>query len=171
MNKAVANSPSQAPNVENADQKASVKVPLLKRKKIVFGGIGIVLIGIVFAGLFFSGMLHKLMGGHQPVLLAGPVFVKLPEIVTNLSGNDGQDSYAKLKVTLEVTDSKAANFVRTNMPKFVDVFQTYLRSMQPGELGGASGTYRLKEALISRVRIVAAPVQIQDVLFEELIVQ
>ena len=57
------------------------------------------------------------------------------------------------------------------MPRLLDLFQTYLREMRPEELRGSIGTYRLREELMSRANIAAAPVRIQDLLFVELLVQ
>lgn len=125
----------------------------------------------ICGGLWFSGIAPKLLHLRPANLLAGPVFLRVPEIITNLNGSDGQDSYAKLRVTLELTNAKTAKVVNADMPRLIDMFEAYLRAMHPSELRGASGTYRLREALIARARIATAPAAVQDVLFEELIVQ
>ncbi|CAG4925850.1 unnamed protein product, partial [Acidocella sp. C78] len=77
----------------------------------------------------------------------------------------------KLEATIELADQKSAKIATADMPRIVDVFQTYLRAMRPGELRGASGTYRLREALIDRVEVATAPAVVKDILFQELIVQ
>jgi flagellar FliL protein len=61
--------------------------------------------------------------------------------------------------------------VQAAMPRLLDLFQTYLREMRPDEFRGSAGTYRLREELIARATLAAAPAQVQDVLFTELIVQ
>jgi flagellar FliL protein len=141
-----------------------------RKKAIIASGLIVSLCLIVGSAWFFK-FLPKSFYHHVPSTYAGPVFVNVPEIITNLAGNDGQDSYVKLKVTIEVADVKAAKSISMNMPKFVDMFQAYLRAMHPNELRGSSGTYRLRESLIARARIIAMPVQVKNVLFEELIVQ
>ncbi|MBE7210822.1 MAG: flagellar basal body-associated FliL family protein, partial [Gluconacetobacter diazotrophicus] len=52
-----------------------------------------------------------------------------------------------------------------------DLLQSYLRSMRPDELKGGEGMYRLREALIYRLDGAFAPVEVEDVLFTELLVQ
>lgn len=146
-----------------------------KKKKRVFRPvimISCLALGLLFlcAGLWYSGIAKEFFHG-SPSKVAGPVFLPVPEIITNLNGKNGEDSYAKLKVTLELPDADAAKKANMNMPRLVDMFEGYLRAMHPSELHGASGTYRLREALISRARIAMAPTVVQDVLFEELIVQ
>ncbi|MHB1302770.1 MAG: flagellar basal body-associated FliL family protein [Acidiphilium sp.] len=119
--------------------------------------------------LWLSGLLP--FGRYEAVAAASPVYVDVPEIVTNLNVPSGQDSYAKLKATLELPAGSSPEAIMKDMPRVIDMFQTYLRAMRPSELRGASGTYRLREALINRVRIAVAPNVVQDVLFQELIVQ
>jgi flagellar FliL protein len=53
----------------------------------------------------------------------------------------------------------------------VDQFQTYLRELRVEELSGSAATYRLKEELLRRVKIAAAPMDVEDVLFKDMIVQ
>jgi flagellar FliL protein len=57
------------------------------------------------------------------------------------------------------------------MPRIIDLFQTYLREMRPEELRGSAGTQRLREELVARANLVAAPARVVDVLFQEIIVQ
>jgi flagellar FliL protein len=57
------------------------------------------------------------------------------------------------------------------MPRILDLFQTYLRDMRPEELRGSEGSYRLREELVGRASVAVAPAHVQDVLFEELIIQ
>ena len=77
----------------------------------------------------------------------------------------------KMQAELEVPDAVSAAAVNTQMPAIVDMFQTYLRTMQPGDLQGAEGLYRLREAFLARANVIVAPASVQDVLFIELIVQ
>jgi flagellar FliL protein len=57
------------------------------------------------------------------------------------------------------------------MPRILDLFQTYLRDMRPDELRGSEGSYRLREELVGRAMVAAAPAQVRNVLFEEMIIQ
>ena len=57
------------------------------------------------------------------------------------------------------------------MPRILDLFQGYLREMRPEELRGTASTYRLREELLARTNIAAAPARVTAVLFSEMIVQ
>jgi flagellar FliL protein len=61
--------------------------------------------------------------------------------------------------------------VRAAMPRLQDLFQTYLRDMRAEDLRGSMGTYRLREELIARADVAAAPAHVADVLFVEMLVQ
>jgi flagellar FliL protein len=43
--------------------------------------------------------------------------------------------------------------------------------MRPEELRGSEGSYRLRDELVGRAAVAAAPAQVRDVLFQELIIQ
>ena len=156
------------------------------KKRLVLLGAPLLLV-LVLGGLWFSGILPGMLGmgkkeaaaehgGAGPHLddakaAAAPIFVEVPEIVANLDSGQRRASYVKLKPKLEVAKAADEPIVAENMPRLLDLFTTYLREMRPEELRGSIGTYRLREELIARANIAAAPAHVLDVLFTEMIVQ
>jgi flagellar FliL protein len=137
-----------------------------------------VLLAAVGAGLWFSGILPNLLGmHHEPAHhdeAAGaepPSFLDLPELVANLNGNPQRPSYVKIIARLEIPKADDVEKVRAVMPRLQDMMQTYLREMRPEELRGSAGTYRLREELIARANVAAAPARISDVLFTQMLIQ
>lgn len=124
------------------------------------------LIGMWTAGVLPASLFHA-----KEAALPKLAYVSMPEILTNLAGNEGEEPYIKLKVAIELPAKANKMDIINKIPQLVDMFQTYVRSMHPAELQGAVGTYRLKEALLSRANIIVAPEVVNDILFEELIVQ
>ena len=57
------------------------------------------------------------------------------------------------------------------MPRITDQFQAYLRELRLDDLKGSAGVLRLKEELLRRVNVAAAPYKVRDVLLKEMIVQ
>ena len=131
------------------------------------------------AGLWFTGILPGLLGMGHAVhneqdavkMTSAPIFVDLPEMVANLNNNAARPSYVKLLARLEVPKQEDADRVRANMPRLQDIFLTYLREMRPEELRGSAGTYRLREELIARANVAAAPAHVTDVLFTQMLIQ
>jgi flagellar FliL protein len=107
----------------------------------------------------------------EPMKAPPPVFVDLPEIVANLNAGPRRTVFLKLHAKLELAKPEDQAAVTLQMPRLMDLFQTYLREMRPDELRGAAGTYRLREELIARADLATSPTKIVDVLFTEMIVQ
>ena len=92
-------------------------------------------------------------------------------MVVNLSGEDGQPRYLRLSVQLELSSPSDQQAVEAVMPRVVDQFQTYLRELRIRDLRGSQGIYRLQMELLSRVNAAAYPVEVKDVLFQEILIQ
>ena len=98
-------------------------------------------------------------------------FLKIPDMIVNLSSSDGQPRYLRLSVQLELENEDAKLSVENVMPRVIDQFQTYLRELRVRDLRGSAGIYRLQMELLSRVNAAAYPVEVQDVLFQEILIQ
>jgi flagellar FliL protein len=98
-------------------------------------------------------------------------FFEVPEILVNLASGGSATRYLKLKVNLEVKTEQDLLQLEYMMPRIVDDFQLYLRQLRVEDLNGSSGIYRLKEDLLMRANQAAAPLQISNVLFKEILVQ
>lgn len=151
-----------------------------KKKKLILLALPLVLVGIG-AGLWFSGILPGMLGQHAPEQAVAehadpapaprvPVFVAMPDITANLNA-PGRRAFIRLKSQMEVSGAQDAATLQAAMPRLVDLFTTYLREIRPEELRGSAGTHRLREELIARANIAAAPVRVTDVLFTEILVQ
>ena len=159
-----------------AEPAADAATPKGGRKRLILMAAPVLLAGIV-AGLWFSGILPRMLGlkHDAPKVEAAapnpPVFLELPEMVANLNSNPHRPSYAKVIARLELASPEDVERVKAALPRLQDLFQTYLREMHPEELSGAAGTYRLREELIARASVAAAPAKVKDVLFTELLIQ
>jgi len=105
------------------------------------------------------------------------LFIVLPLLIiggaagANLSSADGQPRYLRLSVQLELKNEEEKTSVEQVMPRVIDQFQTYLRELRVKDLRGSAGIYRLQMELLSRVNAAAYPVEVQDVLFQEILIQ
>ena len=134
------------------------------------------------AGGWFSGVIPKMLGHGGKAAAAQqakidlaasapPVYVDVPEILSNLNVAGKRPSFVKMHAKLEVSAQSDEAAVTAAMPRIQDLFQTYLRDMRPEELRGSEGSYRLREELIGRASLAAAPARVLDVLFVELIIE
>ncbi len=162
-----------AAKAEDATGEAAAK-PRSKKKLIMLAVP--LLLGGIGAGVWFSGMLSpappptaEAAAAPQPVNRQ-PVFVTMPDITANLNA-PGRRAFIRVRSQVEVAGPQDAAALQAAMPRLVDLFTTYLREVRPEELRGSAGTHRLREELIARANIAAAPARVTDVLFTEILVQ
>lgn len=158
------------------------------KKILLFVVIPLFILGGVGAGLYFTGTLDKLMAknedqGHEEAghgkkadkgekhAAPGAHFIEIPNMTVNLSTPGSQPRYLSLTVQLELKSMEDVHAVESVMPRIVDQFQTYLRELRVKDLRGSQGIYRLQMELLARVNDAAYPVEVEDVLFQEILIQ
>lgn len=108
------------------------------------------------------------------VIAAGPdgvTFFTLPDMVVNIQSTSGRPTFLKVKLTLEMRDPHLAQTLQSDAPRLQDMFQGYLRELRPEELAGSAGAHQLRQELLRRVNLIAAPGHVDAVLIEEMLVQ
>lgn len=159
------------------------------KKIIIIVVILLLVLGGAGAGLYFSGFLDKMLKKGEtteegaeapkdahgkegdPAANAGAQFLKIPDMIVNLNSEDGTPRYLRLSVQLEFKNALDLAAVEKVLPRVVDQFQTYLRELRVRDLRGSAGIYRLQIELLARVNQAAYPVEVQDVLFQEILIQ
>jgi len=165
-------------DAQEAEQDGSEGPPKKKKsKKLLLIVLPVVLLLGGGAGAYFMGV----FGGKEDPAVAKKkaeekarkevVYYPVPEILVNLSGTGGKTHYLKIKVSLELANKAEIPKVEAVLPRIVDNFQVYLRELRVEDLRGSAGLYRLREELLARVNIAAAPAKVSDVLFKEMLVQ
>ena len=151
-----------------------------KKKLLLFVALALFLVVGGAAGAYFSGLLEPLiamLGGADETAAeetTGPVeavFFDLPEILVNLNTGRRKSTFLKIRVSLELENAEDVARIEAVMPRIIDNFQVYLRELRVEDLKGSAGMYRLREELLTRVTLAAAPSKVSDVLFKEMLVQ
>lgn len=137
---------------------------------LVLGGGGAGLYFFVFSGAPKDA---KLAANETPVPVTPPevAFYDVPDIIVNIQSADGSPAYLKLSTSLELNTADEKAGMTALMPRIVDQFQGYLRELRIDDLKGSAGVLRLKEELLRRINVAAAPYKVRDVLLKEMIVQ
>ena len=135
---------------------------------LVIGGGG--------AGAYFflfkkSDKVQEAKAEEVPLTPPKVAFSDMQDILVNIQSNDGTPAYLKLGVSLELEDDAQKTALAPLMPRITDQFQAYLRELRLDDLKGSAGVLRLKEELLRRVNVAAAPYKVRDVLLKEMIVQ
>ncbi len=171
------------------------------KKIILFVVLPLLLLSGIGGGLYFSGLLDKFIGkGEQQQEEAhgdetddghgkkkkkkksdghggghggssSAAFLEIPTMIVNLNSPDGNPRYLRLSVQLELENNEDMAAVEAVIPRVIDQFQTYLRELRVKDLRGSAGVYRLQMELLWRVNQAAAPIEVKDVLFQEILIQ
>lgn len=157
---------------QTEDGAAEAAPPKSKRKLIMIGAAAALVLMLGGGAWFFflrgGGEKHAEAVPHPKP----PVFLEVPEVLVNLAGAPGERvQYLKVKVVLEVKDQPLIESIKPTMPRVMDLFQTYMRELRPGDLNGSIGLFRLKEELTRRVNAAISPAQVNAVLFKEVVIQ
>ena len=147
----------------------------LSGKKLVFFIIIPALLVLVLAagGAFlFLGKKKE----EAPVATEAPkakqlVYYNMPEILVNLNAAGRRSSFLKMSISLELESAADIPRIQAVMPRIVDNMQAYLRELRAEDLRGSAGLFRLREELLARVNAAAQPAKVNDVLFQEVLVQ
>ena len=161
-------------NTETAPKKRSKK-PLI---------IGLVLALAGGAGGFYatsSGMI--LGGGHETTAEAGHGDGHGGETVTSIAANvsyvaveplvvslrgAGQNRHLKFRANLEVTPEQQGE-VEKLLPRVVDVLNSYLRAVDPGDIEDPAALTRLRSQMLRRVQVVTGSGKVNDLLIMEFV--
>lgn len=97
------------------------------------------------------------------------VFHPIPDLTVSLRPTSSV-KLMKIGVTVAVSNQHQAELAALE-PVIVDGLTLYLRQLDEHDLEGAAGLERLKADLAHRVRLLAEPVPVQNVLLRTLILQ
>lgn len=145
-----------------------------KKKIIILGILALVLLGggaggAYYAGLFGGGGKKSETTGEDGATQA--VYYTMPEFLVNLNASGKANSFLKTTIILQLKGPTDVVTVEANLPRLMDTFNTYLRELRSSDLAGSAGIQRLREELLLRTNKALAPMEIQDVLFKEIVVQ
>ena len=98
-------------------------------------------------------------------------FSEIEKLTVNIQGADNVPAYLQLSVSLEMENEEQKAAMESLLPRIKDQFQAYLRELRLEDLKGSAGVLRIKEELLRRVNVAAAPYKVRDVLLKEMLVQ
>ena len=99
------------------------------------------------------------------------IFFPLPDMIVNIQADGGRVAYLKLQLSLQYTNAGMTALITQLTPRIIDDFQAYLRELRISDLGGSAGLIHLKEELLIRVNQLFTGQKIDDVLFEQILVE
>lgn len=145
-----------------------------KKKIIIIGILALVLIGGGAGGAYYAGLFGgggEDHGEKKEKDHTQAVYYTMPEFLVNLNASGKSASFLKTTVVLQLSGQTDVLTVEANLPRLMDAFNTYLRELRSSDLAGSAGIQRLREELLLRTNKTLAPLEVNDVLFKEIVVQ
>lgn len=149
----------------------------LSKKKLLFIVVPIVaLIGIL--GFYYTAQKkssEQTPSNYSVVHHAGEdgkatesytVFYDLPEVDIRLHNAAGKEQVAKIKLSIELSKIEDISTIEALSSKLTDAIIAHTIELMPEEIGGSEGLYWLKEELLYRINLIAAPVKISNLNFK-----
>ena len=139
------------------------RLPLLAGLVLCAAGAG----GGYFAmqsGLSLPGLGQDDQG---PAIAGDSVFLEVAPMVVSLGG-DGTGRHLRFAATLEVPRRHQSE-VATLMPRILDVFNGYLRAVEPVRLEEPGALVRLRAQLLRRLQVVTGDGRVRDLLVTEFV--
>ena len=165
--------------VEEAPASEAPKKKKFSGKKLVlFILLPVLLLGGGGAAAYFL-LLKKDPAVEEPAAAAEEhaadepqVYVSLEKpLQVNLTGTGKRMPYLNLDLWLAVKTEEDAKHLEAVMPKVIDQFQVYLRSLRIDDLQGADGVQRMRDELLMRAKAAAKPIEVEDVLIKSMLAQ
>ncbi len=162
-----------------SEQQGFVKKLLGNKKLLIIIAAALLLVlGGGGAALYF----FVLSGDDKPIQTASAApdmpavppqvtYYDVPDLIVNIQSPDGTPAYLKLSLSLELYTPEEKAGIQALVPRIIDQFQGYLRELRADDLKGSAGILRVKEELLRRVNVAAAPYRVRDVLLKEMIIQ
>lgn len=168
------------------------------KKLFIIIGVIIILIAAIGAGLFLSGAMDEILAGdksgpekeqmHQAAqnthasgssseapedgeIQDADIYLTLPDMLVNLQPGDKRQHFMKIKIALELHSNEDKATVEKRIPRVMDHIQSGLRIKSAQELQGSAGFETLKNEMKIRANKALAPIEVKDVLIQELLVQ
>jgi len=149
----------------------------LSGKKLIIILIPILLLFAGGGAAYFLGFIGPKEEHHDEAAEKPPeppppsMIYAMPDILVNLNTPPAaRGAFIKLTSTVEIVEADVTPFEEA-LPRVIDTLITYMRELRPDDLRGSAGLIRLREELLARIKISAAPARVNDVLFREILVQ
>jgi flagellar protein FliL len=149
----------------------------LSGKKLVIILIPVLLLLAGGGAAYFLGFIGGKEPEHEEAAEQPPpppppsMIYPMPDILVNLNtAPTARGAFVKLTSTIDLVEEDVTLF-EDALPRVIDTLITYMRELRPEDLRGSAGLVRLREELLARIKVSAAPARVNDVLFREILVQ
>lgn len=142
-----------------------------KKKILLFLLPGLIAIGIA-VGLYHTfdssfndskavpyGILEQTEGEKKQSI----IFYDLPEITAPIRNMQGGNDIVSIKLGIELSNPEDVKKIEVLLPRIYDIILAHTRELRTEEVNGSEGLYWLKQELLYRLKLAAAPIKIENI--------
>ena len=166
-------------NIENGfDSDDNIIAPgsKLSRKKLLLIVVPIVAAIGIFGFYYTSQKSKKLAPTNYSIVRrtaengketdSYTIFYDLPEVDVRLRNVPSKDQVVKIKLSIELSKMEDITTIEALSAKLTDAVIAHTIELMPEEIDGSEGIYWLREELLYRMNLIAAPVKISNLNFK-----
>lgn len=122
-----------------------------------------------FSGMILGSDANEEKPEEDEIATKGPevAYVAIDPLVISIRGN-ANASHLKFRAHLEVSPDSSED-VEKLLPRVVDVLNSYLRAVEPGDLEDPSSLTKLRAQMLRRVQVVTGLGKVRDLLIMEFV--
>lgn len=153
----------------------------LQGKRFVAGLIGLgvvvfVLLAYIAIKFLFDGESEgsnnqnsKNTASHGAAAQQVETIYDMDELIINLVPTDNNRHYLKIMISLRMASAADAAVVVAKLASIQDSLQMFLKELRPQDFNGSGATMKLKEEITKRINKAIYPVEVQEVLLREIL--
>jgi len=97
-------------------------------------------------------------------------YVGINDIIVSLIENNNKKSYLKISLSIHLSEDYDVKQVEAKLPIIKDSLQVFLKELRASDFNYPGITLKIKEELTKRINKVVAPVEVKDVLIQDIMV-
>lgn len=140
------------------------------KRKLILPGVLLLILLSVAGGAYFFLFLKKDKKEDTPLPSQVGVMMDLGAFTVNLADKD-MDAYARISITLELSDEKVRQEVEKRLPIIKDAIIDVISSKTSSFVKTPEGRESLRLELIKRINIILFEGGVRNIYFTEFVVQ
>lgn len=142
-----------------------------KKKILLFLLPGLIAIGIA-VGLYHTfdssfndskGVPYGVLEQTEEEKKQSIIFYDLPEITAPIRNMQGENDIVSIKLGIELSNPEDVKKIEVLLPRIYDIILAHTRELRTEEVTGSEGLYWLKQELLYRLKLAAAPIKIENI--------
>lgn len=161
--------PDEAPEAPKGSSKLK-KILIILIPLLLLGGGGAAFYFLVLKAPKQEAEVIEQNKPKAKIALEQNAYLDIDPITIGLTPSGPKREYLRIDLTLRVNSEQETVAILEKMPLIKDSLIIFLRSLRSTDFNSSSSTFYLKEEITKRINKIIAPLEVKEVLFQEITV-